>query len=91
MYHFEENLPYPCGSQVFYINDSGISRGKVISIQVRIDEEGIERSWQVVSWDDGECTRFLPLKLLAVTIEHALEIAASTLPNFMDLKNVAEN
>ena len=92
MFHSEENIPYPCGTDVFFITQCGISRGQVKGIQISIDANEVKRNWIIKEpIIDGENMHILTLDKLAVSIEHAVAVAAKNLPAFEGVENVVKD
>lgn len=92
MFHSEENIPYPCGTDVFFITEYGISRGKVESIQINISAKEVKRHWVIKEQTgDGQNTHLLKLDKLAVSVEHAVALAAKKLPAFEGVENVVKD
>ena len=85
-----DHLPYAVGTTVFFPFGSGICRGVVDGIVVRITKDKVEKEWHVKSITaNGETfTEPLEQQSLAIDFEHALEMAAQTwdLPAFKGLQ-----
>ena len=93
MFHSEENIPFPVGQTVYFVNQAGgqhgIQRGVVKSIEIIIEKDSVRRTWNVMTkTPEGELKwAYCSLENLALDIEHAVKIAEQELLSFKELSD----